>query len=379
MKIKDIILEGGWDTAVTQGTVINPTVVKAGLAAMDKFLTGFNKYLAQKGIPPVRMGTPTGSSAYHETDPEETVYGDIDLQIIVPDLPDLQNATQATMQGWWYRQEAEYAASGNTGIHPESSAGHPIVNVGKDQWVQVDMMIHPEPLAKWGAARVIPERGVKGMLHGNMFSVFGELLHMSIQHSGVQFKVRDNVRQPYTTTRKNYELKTISTDPETFVLDVFNHEAELQGIGNPQVDPLLKQYPGKNLEDVKIANLVNAIKGFARSCEANGMFGQGELSNYSSASDFIGKFWQVYEGKAIKDISGTKRDKAQGNPEAEARAEQDAHVCARPGQQQPQASTDGGEYPPVDQGGQERSPMDTALMPRLRGQPSAPFAKKING
>ena len=53
------------------------------------------------------------------------------------------------------------------------------------------------------------------------------------------------------------------------------------------------------------------------------MFGQGELSNYSSASDFLNKFWQGYEGKAIKDISGTKRDKAQGNPEAEARAEQD--------------------------------------------------------
>ena len=323
MKIRDIILEGGWDSTATSGTVIHPSVVRAGLTVMQKFLTGFNQYLKTKGIPPVSMGTPTGSSAYHDVDPEETIYGDIDLQIIVPDLPELQNTTQATMQGWWYKQEAEYASSANTGIHPDSSPGHPILPVGKDQWVQVDMMIHPEPLAKWGAARVIPERGVKGLLHGNMFSVFGELLNMSIQHSGVQFKVRDNARQPYSTTRKNYELKTITTDPETFVYDVFMHEARLQGIKKPKLDPMLKQFPGKNLEDVKVANLVNAVKGFARSCELNGMFGQGELSAYTDASDFLNKFWQVYEGKALKDIAGSKRDKAVGNPAAEARAEQD--------------------------------------------------------
>lgn len=328
MRAKEFIIEsslreGGWDSTATQSTVINPKVVKAGLATMDQFLAGFNAYLKQKGIPPVRMGTPTGSSAYHNVDPDDTVYGDIDLQIIVPDLPDLQNATQATMQGWWYKQEAEYAASTNTGIHPDSSPGHPILPVGPDQWVQVDMMMHPEPIAAWGAARVIPERGVKGLLHGNMFSVFGELLNMSIQHSGVQFKVRDNVRQPYSTTRKNYELKTISTDPEKFVYEVFAHEAKLQGIKRPKIDQLLKQYPGKNITDVKISNLVNAVKGFARSCELNGMFGRGELEKYADAEEFINSFWQVYEGKALKDIAGTKRDKAQGSVEGEARAEAD--------------------------------------------------------
>jgi hypothetical protein len=323
MKIKDIICEGGWDSIATQNTVIHPSTVRAGLVQMKKFIAGFNKFLKAKGIPPVSIGKLTGSSAYYDVDPEETIYGDIDLQIIAPIMPDLANATTATMQGWWYRLEDEYVRANPNIVHPESSPGHPILNVGKDEWAQIDMMMHPVPLAAWGAARVIPERGVKGLLHGNMFSVFGELLMMSVQHAGAQLKVKDNKRSPYSTTRKYDQLVTVTTDPETFVLDVFNYEAKELGIKKPKIAPLLKQHPGKNLEDVKIQNLVNAVKGFAESCEINGMFGQGALAQYTSAQDFINKFWQVYEGKAMKDINASKRDKAQGNPEAEARAEQD--------------------------------------------------------
>jgi hypothetical protein len=323
MRIREIIREGGWDTKTTQGTVITPSVVKQGLAAMDRFLSGFNDFLKGKSISPVRAGVPTGSSHYHEKDDETAVYGDIDLQIIVPDLPELHNKTQAQIQTFWHNLAGEYVRANPDAAHEEGTPGHPILNIGGDRYVQVDMMIHPEPLAKWGAARTIPERGIKGLLHGNMFSVFGELINLSIQHSGVQYKDRSGVRQPYSTTRKDYELRTISTDPETFVMDVFRHEVQAQGIRRPRIDPLLKQHQGKNLQDVKISNLVNAVKGFARSCELNGMFGRGELKDFVSAGDFLDQFWQRYEGKALKDIAGTKRDKAAGNPAAEARAKAD--------------------------------------------------------
>ena len=127
---------------------------------------------------------------------------------------------------------------------------------------------------------------------------------------------------PFATTRKDYEMVTLSTDIENFVMDIFRHEAHAQNITRGKIDPLLKQYPGSKLDEVKIANLVNAVKGFARSCELNGMFGQGDLANYTSAQDFLGKFWQVYEGKAMKDINAKKRDKAE-TPQAIARAEED--------------------------------------------------------
>jgi len=52
------------------------------------------------------------------------------------------------------------------------------------------------------------------------------------------------------------------------------------------------------------------------------MFGKTDLANFSSAGDFLNKFWQRYEEKAMIDIQGKKRDKAQ-TPDAVARAEED--------------------------------------------------------
>lgn len=323
MKIKDIIREGGWDTKVTQGTVINPPLVKVALDVAQRFAADFNKFLDARGIPPMRIGHPTGSSAYHDVDPEDKIYGDIDLQIVVPEIEATAGKTMAQQQGVWNKLEDEFVKTTNPDyVHHDSEPGHPILKVGKDAWVQVDLMPHVEKLATWGRFRTTPERGVKGLLNGNMFSVFGEMLMMSIQHSGVQFKVRGKQKLPYTPTRKDYELVTLTTDIENFVMDVFRHEAHEQGITKGKIDPLLKQFPGSKLDEVKISNLVNAVKGFARSCEINGMFGKGDLQNYTSAQDFLNKFWAIYEGKAMKDINASKRDKAD-TPQAIARAEDD--------------------------------------------------------
>ena len=71
-------------------------------------------------------------------------------------------------------------------------------------------------MADWGAARVTPERGVKGLLFGKMFSVFGDLLDMSIQHAGVQIKVSNGQRVPFSK-RKDTETVTITTNPNTYI------------------------------------------------------------------------------------------------------------------------------------------------------------------
>lgn len=329
MRAFEFIIEGGWDTTATQGTVIHPSTVKAALATMNRFVKEFNHFLDTKGVPNIKLGHPTGSSAYHDVDPEDKIYGDIDLQIIVPETEETQGKTTAQAQGYWYGLEDEFVKSHNLDyVHADSSPGHPIVSVGKDAWVQIDLMPHTEKLATWGRFRTTPERGVKGMLNGNMFSVLGELLTMSIQHSGVQFKVRDKVKQPYTTTRKNYELVTVTTDIENFVMDIFKHEAELQNITDPKIDPMLQAHPGSDIKEVKISNLVYAVKGLANSFALNKMYGKGDLANYSSAEDFLNKFKEVYRAKAEKDINANKRDKAE-TPEAKARAEDDRQKIAK--------------------------------------------------
>ena len=322
MRIKDLF-EGGWDTVKTQNTQLKPAIVKAAISVLDQFVNDFNQFNKSQGIPPIQRGRPTGSTAYYEqdlADNPDNIYGDIDLQMIAPIQQGMSNAN---FTSYWNDLTDKFAKSGSVNYidTTESKPGHPILQVGADDFVQVDFMWHPGKLAKWGAARVTPERGVKGMLFGNMFSVLGEILDMSIQHAGVQLKVVDGQRVPFSK-QKGTELVTVTIEPETFVLDTFVYLAKRMGINNPKISNLLKQYPGNNINDVKIATLVNAVKGFAESAQANGMFGKGDLSNFSSAQDFLNKFLQRYEEKAMIDVQGKKRDKAQ-TPDAQARAEAD--------------------------------------------------------
>lgn len=323
MKANEIIFEGGWDTTLTQGTVLHPKIVGVALNVVDRFVADFNKYLKTQGLGPVRRGRPTGSSAYHEQDTVENpdkVYGDIDLQMIGPEIEG-QSFAQFTSQ--WNKLADDFVKSGGAPYvdTSESKPGHPIFNVGGSSYVQIDFMWHPERLERWGAARVTPERGVKGLLTGNMYSVLGELLDMSIQHAGVQLKVIDGEHVPFSK-QKGTEVVTVSTAPESFILDVFKYQAKQLGIKNPEATEMLQRNAGNNIDDVKINKLVNGIKGFAESCELNGMFGRGDLAKFNSAEDFVNKFWERYQEKALIDIAGKKRDKA-ATPEAIARAEED--------------------------------------------------------
>lgn len=322
MKIRDIILEGGWDTTLTQSTVLHPRVVAVALQVVDQFVADFNKFVQAQGIGPIKRGRPTGSSAYHEQDTAEhpdKVYGDIDLQMIAPEI----EGTYGQFTVYWNKLTDDFIRAGHAPYvdTTESKPGHPIFALGNDQYVQIDFMWHPAHLADWGATRVTPERGVKGLLTGNMYSVLGELLDISVQHAGIQIKTIDGQHVPFSKN-KGVQVHTLGTNPKTFIYDIFKYEAGQAGVKKPRIDPLLKQFPGNDINNVKISNLVNGVKGFARSCELNNMFGQGDLAKFTSADDFINKFWQRYEEKAQIDIANKKRDKAQ-TPEAQARAEQD--------------------------------------------------------
>jgi hypothetical protein len=323
MRAWELLLEGGWDTTLTQGTVLKPQAVKSALEVIDRFVDEFNVFLKDKGLGPVKRGKPTGSSAYHERDQEEDpdkIYGDIDLQMIAPAI---EGKTQNQMSALMNKLADEFVKSGATPYidTTESKPGHPIVKIGDNDYVQVDFMWHEQGLAKWGAARVTPERGVKGLLFGNMFSVFGELLDMSIQHAGVQMKTIDGKKVPFSK-QKGVNLVTVSIEPETFVLDVFKYIAEQMRVEDPEIDPLLAQNPGNKVDDVKISTLVNAVKGFAYSADKNDMWSHGDLSAFSSAEEFLSKFKQRYADKAMEDVNSKKREKAE-TPEAKARAEED--------------------------------------------------------
>jgi hypothetical protein len=141
------VKEGGWDTTATQGTVITPNIVRAALAVTQQFVNDFNRFLADRNREPVRMGKPTGSTAYHEIDPDDKIYGDIDLQMVAPPEPGITYGQFTVM----YNKFADEFVRINRPayVHPtESKPGHPIIKVGNDAYVQVDFMWHPENMER---------------------------------------------------------------------------------------------------------------------------------------------------------------------------------------------------------------------------------------
>lgn len=272
-------------------------------------------------IAPIKIGRPIGSTAYHNIDSDDKVYGDIDLQMIAPEIEEGKSISQ--FSSFWNKLVDQFIETNKPDyFHPtENTTGHPIVKVKEDQYVQVDFMWHPERLADWGAARVTPERGIKGLLTGNMFSVFGEIMNMSIQHAGVQLKLSNNKIVPFNK-RKDTELITVTDNPSTYILDTFKWLATRQKIANPKIDDKLKKNPGIDVNNVKINNLVQGIKGFAKSLELNNMFGHGDLVSFANYEDFMEKFIARYIEKAQTDINSTKRNKAE-TADAKARAEED--------------------------------------------------------
>jgi hypothetical protein len=324
MRIHEILSEGGWDSTVTQGTVINPHVVQKVLNIVQRFVSEFNQYLASKGIEgKIEMGRPTGSGAYHEIDQQndpEKVYGDVDLQMICPNN---EGMTAGQVSTYWNQLVQQFFKETTPEyVHPEETKpGHPIIKIGKDSYVQVDFMWHESRLKDWGAARVTPEHNVKGLLQGNMYSVFGELLNMSIQHAGVQLKVADGKVVPFSK-QKGVTLVTVTTDPANWILDTFKYLVKQSNVEKPRIDPDLKVYAGTDISNVKIQKLAKGIQAFARSCDKNNMFGQGILEKYRNADEFLTAFINRYEEKAMIDVAGKKRDKAE-TPAAIARAESD--------------------------------------------------------
>lgn len=315
---------GGWDSTLTQSTVVTPKVVKETLVLANQLIADFNKWLVVNLTPQIHVGRPLGSSAYYEVDSEDTVYGDIDLQIIArPFSPSYFQFTQV-----WNNRLHSYIKQYKPSYVEcqESQPGHIIFN-NNGKFVQVDLMWHDPTLEKWGIARSTPERGVKGLLHGNLFSTLGYFFDMSIQHAGVQYKTRNNLHVPFNL-RKDVTVHTLSIDPTTFVLDIFHYLAKEQNITNPIIDPLLLEYPGERLDEIKIVTLVNSIKGLAKSIEANQMFKNitflqdATIDQIKDSNDFLKAFWIKYESKAMKDINSEKRDKKE-TPEAILRAEND--------------------------------------------------------
>lgn len=303
---------GGWDHTITQGTIITAVMVDEIKTKINQFVKEFNQYCTQENVPSIEFTNLTGSSAYYKHDllvNSNKTYGDIDIQIVAENVV---HGSRAEYENFWKSKVAEFVKNKSPSyIHSITDSSHLIFNLGSEQYVQVDIMWHTPECKTWGKFRATQPYGVSGTIGGNLFSVLGNTLMMSIQHSGVQLKLREDEPVSFNS-RKNIQLITISTNIETFVYDIFNFVFNhINPSAAPIVDEILSEHKGVNINDHKLENMVYAITGLANSFTLNNMYGKFVLKEYSNKEEFLNKFLEIYELKAINTIESSKYDKAQ--------------------------------------------------------------------
>jgi hypothetical protein len=320
-----ILQEGGWDSTVTQSTVITPSIVRSALDIVKLFTADFNSWLTQQGVDTVQVGHPLGSTAWHSQDQEDKVYGDIDLQMVAApvDIAD----TPSKFSGYWNKLLDQYIAEKKPNMIYDTgkpSGGHIVVSLGNDQYVQVDMIWTEASLSSWARYRMTPAHNIKGATYGNLFSTLGEIMHMSIQSAGVQMKIKDGEPVPFSRSRKFDKLETLTTNIERFGLDIVKQLYKKMYPGKDtaqiKIDPLLRKRPGIDINEITAANLVSVVKGVGRTFELNNMYGRYNLKDIANYEDFVHKFKEHYMEKLHAAIGATKFDKAE-TPEAKARAD----------------------------------------------------------
>jgi hypothetical protein len=309
MKIFEVLNEGGWEDTITQKTKLTPSTVKKAIGAVSEFVNNFNTYLGDMGIPPVKMGSPTGSSAYFDVDDETVEYGDIDLQMIAPDLDD---KTTYQLADYYNKALDAYIAKFKpSNIHDtgKPTNGHPIFKVGND-YIQVDMLWGKARLADWDRWRKTPHRGIKGLIYGNIYSSLGEIMDMSLQ-SAVQVKMKDGEPVSFRS-RKGVELVEVTDNIRNFGVDIlkFIYNGVYGSLKGLKIDPELKKNPGLKTEQVNIADLLHTVKGLAKSFEHNDLYGKFNLKQFSGPQDFLQTYASHYLGKAKGAGEGAKLDKA---------------------------------------------------------------------
>jgi len=319
MRASEFIAEGGYASTLTQGTKITPAVVESIVDHYyPNFIVNFNSFLTKKNMPPVEGGNPVGSTFYYKRDlinNPEREYGDIDVKFFVSKLPNQTDAAVATL----YANLIKEFADGDANISTDTGK-NVIFKIGRDQYVQIDLVMNYYENAEWMSA-LTPEYNVKGIIGMTVYSSLAELLNLSISAYGIQAKLRGGEPVSFRQS-KNTELVTVSKNPRGWAVDILKFYSKLSGIDNPEITADLKQHPGSNIEEIRVADTVAAVKALGHSLEANDLFGQGALRHIGSFNQYINDLAGIYTNKITTAINSSKFDKAV-EPEAAAKAAKD--------------------------------------------------------
>lgn len=304
MRAKEFIVEGGWASTLTQGTHNTPALVDKVVRTLPAMQQALNAFLKAKDLPPVKIGTPIGSTTYYQRDLTQNPtreYGDIDVNFFIPRLPDTtDNANEST-----YSAAIKEFCDANAN-YSTNNGQNVIIKVG-EEYVQVDFVTAYYENEQWSRA-LGPEYNVKGVLSASLTSALAEALNLSFSGRGVQVKLRDGVPVAFKQS-KDTELKTITNNPKTWAIDIAKF------LGARTISPRLAKYPGMG-DEVKTQNTVNSIIGIAES-----------LNN----PELVNQVKTIYISKINKAVNSSKFNKAV-TPEAKKKADDTKALLTREAQ-----------------------------------------------
>lgn len=333
MRASEFIIEGGYTTTLTGGTRITPKTIGRALHILERqFIPDFNEFLDKKGIKPIKLGHPTGSSAHWEKDIDDpnAIYGDMDVQIIVPDPKDPKRVTSSSVQDYWNKLIHEFiiTVGQKPYLHPQNATEterkikRPILSLGtvdpetnKKEYMEIDFMPHREGKeAIFGRYRTTTEPGLKGKVTGKIFTALNSIFNVQIEHiGGVSYKLLNGRKIPFGQVNKQAIVKNAGTDITTLFMDLLKHEARYLKVNKIKIDPLLKQYPGiaahEDISKIRVSDMVKGIIGLVRSMEKSGLLGKDEMSEFKTANDVIKKLLTFFNERMVKAMNAAKYSK----------------------------------------------------------------------
>lgn len=279
--------EGGWASTLTQNTVITPQLVQQVMKILTgQFIPALNNFLQSKGLGATEISGAGGSATYYERDlaqQPDKEYGDVDVQFHIPRIPDTTNNANADI----YKKAIKEFCDSTPDFSSDNGV-NVILKIGND-YVQVDLVTSFYENKGWTSA-LKPEWNLKGVLCNSLYSSLGEVLNLSIGGGhGVQAKFQNGQLVPFRIV-KDVVLKTVTNNPATWAVDI------VKFFGSKQISPRLKAYPGLIGGEVRVADMINSIRGILES------LGKEEL---------IPKVKEIYLSKINAAINSSKYAKAE--------------------------------------------------------------------
>jgi hypothetical protein len=322
-----LIKEGGLKIRDTDKKAkISPAIASEAIEIYLSIIDAWNRVLpVDKKVKPLRA---VGSVSYYQEDilskdSAKISYGDIDYLVQFPfdesfegtemERKSLQNKIKSEMidllSTFLSNGQVENVDVDET-LRPGSSPLMVVIKLSDDTLVQVDTVVTFPMYKEWMghykdnpqklSGRYTPEKGLKGMTTGNLYSALGNYFTLSVGAEGVQARIKDGYRVS-PRMRKDVEIQTISTDIENFLIDI----ARYIGGDDIVLHPALLSNPGLSSDVVRISDFAKGIKGLALTLQ------DAEMENAASMLNDI----KVSYDENLRGNAERKRDR--GLPEDE--------------------------------------------------------------